>query len=364
MSLIKPNPFVGDLVPYVPGKPLEELEREIGIKDAVKIASNENPLGPSPLAEKAVKEAIHSLNRYPDGDAFYLKKKLSSKLGISAETLIFGNGSNDVIDIATRTFMEPGDEAIFGEYAFIVYPIVVQAVGAKGVISPMPNYTHDLRDMYSRITEKTKIIFIANPNNPTGTMIKRAEFEWFLEKVPEDILVLMDEAYFEYVEDKDYPNSLEYQNSGKSILTVRTFSKIYGLAGLRLGYGIAAQEIISNMQRVRQPFNANSLSQVGAMAALDDTGHIEKTKNVNREGLMYVTEELEKLDISYAPSYTNFVLIDVGDNPIPVYNSLLKEGVIVRPVMGYGLKTHLRVTIGLPEENEKFIRGIKKVLGK
>ena len=364
MKLIKPNPFIGDLMPYVPGKPVEELERELGIKDAIKIASNENPLGPSPLAEKAVKEAVSSLNRYPDGDAFYLKEKLARKFGISPETFIFGNGSNDVIDIAARTFMEPGDEAIFGEYAFIVYPIVTQAVGAKGVISPMPDYTHDLRDMYSRITEKTKIIFIANPNNPTGTMVKRAEFEWFLEKVPEDILVLMDEAYFEYVEDKDYPNSLEYQNSGKSILTVRMFSKIYGLAGLRLGYGIAHQDIISNMQRVRQPFNANSLCQVGAMAAIDDIEHIEKTKEVNSEGLTYVTEELKKLDIPYTPSFTNFVLIDLGDNPMPIYNSLLKEGVIVRPVLGYGLKTHLRVTIGLREENEKFIRGITKILGK
>ncbi len=364
MNLIKPNSFVGDLIPYIPGKPVEELEREIGIRDAVKIASNENPLGPSPLAVEAVKEAVSSLNRYPDGDAFYLKEKLSSKLGISPETLIFGNGSNDVIDIAARTFMKPGDEAIFGEYAFIVYPIVTQAVGAKAVISPMPDYTHDLRDMYSRITEKTKIIFIANPNNPTGTMVKRGEFEWFLDKVPEDILVLMDEAYFEYVDDQDYPNSLEYQNTGKSILTVRTFSKIYGLAGLRLGYGIASKEIISNMQRVRQPFNSNSLSQVGAIAALDDKEHIEKTKEVNSEGLTYVTRELKKLDITYAPSYTNFVLIDIGDDPMPVYNSLLREGVIVRPVMGYGLKTHLRVTIGTAEENDKFISGIKKVLGK
>ncbi len=364
MKLIKPNPYVAELVPYVPGKPVEELERELGIKNAVKIASNENPLGPSPLAEKAVKEAVSSLNRYPDGDAFYLKEKLSSKLGINADTLIFGNGSNDVIDIAARTFMEPGDEAIYGEYAFIVYPIVTQAVGAKGVISPMPNYTHDLRDMHSRITEKTRIIFIANPNNPTGTMVKRAEFEWFIENVPEDILVLMDEAYFEYVEDEEYPDSLMYQNTGKSILTVRTFSKIYGLAGLRLGYGIAHQDIISNMQRVRQPFNANSLSQVGAMAAIDDIEHIEKTKEVNSKGLAYVTDELEKLEIPYAPSFTNFMLIDLGENPMPVYNSLLKEGVIVRPVLGYGLKTHLRVTIGLPQENEKFIRGITKVLGK
>ncbi len=364
MTLIKPNTFVGDLIPYVPGKPVEELERELGIRDAVKIASNENPLGPSPLAEKAIKESINSLNRYPDGDAFYLKEKLSNKLGVKTETIIFGNGSNDVIDIAARTFMKPGDEAIFGEYAFIVYPIVTQAVGATSAISPMPNYVHNLRDMHSRITEKTRIIFIANPNNPTGTMVKREEFEWFIDKVPEDILVLVDEAYFEYVDDKEYPNSLEYLDSGKSIITVRTFSKIYGLAGLRLGYGIAHEDIISNMQRVRHPFNSNSLAQIGAIAALDDTEHIERTKEINSKGLNYVTQELNKLDISYTPSYTNFVLIDLGENPMATYNELLKEGVIVRPVMGYGLKTHLRVTIGTQEENEKFIHGIKTVLGK
>jgi len=241
---------------------------------------------------------------------------------------------------------------------------VTQAVGAKAVISPMPDYKHDLRDMHSRITHKTRIIFIANPNNPTGTVVLRDEFDWFMENVPEDILVLVDEAYFEYVEDKDYPDSLDYQNLGKSMITVRTFSKIYGLAGLRLGYGIASEEIISNMHRVRHPFNSNSLAQVGAMAALDDTGHIDRTRTLNREGLDYVKAELDKLHIPYAPSYTNFVLIDLKDDPMPVYNELLNEGVIVRPVAGYGLKTHLRVTIGIREENERFVRGIKKILGK
>ncbi len=362
--MIKPNSFVGDLIPYVPGKPVEELEREIGITDAVKIASNENPLGPSLLAEKAISEALHNLHRYPDGDAYYLKNKLAGKLGVEPDTIIFGNGSNDVIDIAARTYMEPGDEAIFGEYAFIVYPIVTKAVGAKAVVSPMPDYTHDLRDMHSRITEKTRIIFIANPNNPTGTMVRRDEFDWFIDNVPGDILVLIDEAYFEYVDDTDYPNSLEYQNLGKSILTVRTFSKIYGLAGMRLGYGVAHKDIVSHMHKVRHPFNSNSLAQIGAIAALDDKEHIEMTKRTNAQGIEYVCGELGKLDIPYTPSFTNFVLIDLGDDPMPVYNSLLREGVIVRPVMGYGLKTHLRVTIGTRDENEKFIAGIKKVLGK
>ena len=362
--MIKPNPYVRDLIPYVPGKPVEELERELGIKGAVKIASNENPLGPSPLALRAIETQLTNINRYPDGDAFYLKHKLAEKLNLKPETLIFGNGSNDVIDIAARTFLKTGDEAVMGEYAFIVYPIVTQAVGAKAVISPMPDYKHNLRDMHSRITPKTKAVFIANPNNPTGTMVKRDELEWFLDKVPEDIMVLIDEAYFEYVQDPEYPDSLYYHDKGKSVITTRTFSKIYGLAGLRLGYGVAPEEIISNMQRVRHPFNTNSPAQAAAIAALDDDEHVARSKEVNREGLTYLTEELGKLQIQFAPSYTNFVLLDLGHDPMPIYNALLKEGVIVRPVGGYGLKTHIRVTVGLPSENERFVKSLKKVLNK
>lgn len=360
--MIEPNEFVKDLIPYVPGKPVEELERELGIKDAIKIASNENPLGPSPLALRAVSEALSKLNRYPDGDAFYLKHKLAVRLSVNPENLIFGNGSNEVIEIVARTFMKPGDEAVMGEFAFIVFPIVTQAVGAKAIISPTPDLTHNLRDMFERITPKTKAVFIANPNNPTGTMVRREEVEWFLERVPEDIIVVIDEAYFDYVDDPDYPNSLDYQNLGKSIITVRTFSKIYGLAGLRLGFGVSSKEIISYMNRVREPFNVNSLAQVAAISALDDGEHVERSRRINREGLDYLSRELTKLNLPFAPSFTNFILVDLGFDPTPVYNALLKEGVIVRPVGAYRLKTHLRVTVGLPEENERFIRAIKKVL--
>lgn len=363
-KLIKPNPFVRDLIPYVPGKPVEELERELGIKGAIKIASNENPLGPSPLALIAAKNALHDIHRYPDGDAFYLKGKLAQALDVKPERLIFGNGSNDVLDIAARTFLSPGDEAVMGEFAFIVYPIVTQAVGAKAVISPMPDLTHNLKDMYSRITPRTKAVFIANPNNPTGTMVKRDELEWFLDKVNEDILVVIDEAYFEYVEDHGYPDSLVYHNRGKSVLTVRTFSKIYGLAGLRLGYGVAEEEMVSAMQRARHPFNTSSIAQAAALAALDDHDHVRRSREVNREGLGYLKNELGKLHITHAPTYTNFILIDLGKDPMPVYNALLREGVIVRPLGGYGLKTQLRVTIGLPEENERFVKAMKKVLNK
>jgi histidinol-phosphate aminotransferase len=360
--MIKPNPFIEDLIPYVPGKPVEELERELGVSGAVKMASNENPLGPSPLALKAMEESLGETHRYPDGDAFYLKQKLAEKLSIRPETLIFGNGSNDVLDIAARTFMRAGDEAIMGEYAFIVYPISTQAVGAKAVISPMPDYTHDLKDMHSRITEKTKIVFIANPNNPTGTMVKRDEVQWFLDKVPEDILVVIDEAYFEYVDDPEYPDTLRYHDMGKSILTVRTFSKIYGLAGIRLGYGIAHEKLVSQMHRVRHPFNVSSVAQTAGIAALDDVEHIQRSKELNREGLGYLTRELGRLGITFAPTFTNFLLIDLEVGPITIYNALLREGVIVRPVAGYGLKTHLRVTIGLMDENVKFINALNKVL--
>ncbi len=360
--MIKPNPFIEDLIPYVPGKPVEELERELGVSGAIKIASNENPLGPSPLALKAMGESLGETHRYPDGDAFYLKQKLADKLGIKEETLIIGNGSNDVLDIAARTFMQAGDEAVMGEYAFIVYPISTQAVGAKAVISPMPDYTHDLKDMHSRITEKTKIVFIANPNNPTGTMVKRDEVQWFLDKVPEDILVVIDEAYFEYVDDPEYPDTLRYHDMGKSILTVRTFSKIYGLAGIRLGYGIAHEKLVSQMHRVRHPFNVSSVAQTAGIAALDDVEHIQRSKELNREGLEYLRKELSELGIKFAPTFTNFILIDLEVGPMPIYNALLREGVIVRPVAGYGLKTHLRVTIGLKDENVKFIDALKKVL--
>ena len=362
--MIKPNEYVRDLIPYVPGKPVEELERELGIRDAIKIASNENPLGPSPLALRAVVEALSKVNRYPDGDAFYLKHKLAERLGVRPDNLIFGNGSNEVIEIVARTFMKPGDEAVMGEFAFIVFPIVTQAVGARAIISPMPQLTHSLRDMFERITLKTKAVFIANPNNPTGTMVKRDEVEWFLDRVPEDVIVVIDEAYCDYIDDPEYPDSLNYHSLGKLIITVRTFSKIYGLAGLRIGYGVASEEIISYMNRVREPFNVNSLAQVAAFHALDDEGHVRKSKEINKMGLEFLSRELDRLEIKYAPSFTNFILVDLECDPHPVYNALLREGVIVRPVGGYGLKTHVRVSAGLPEENEKFIRAIKKVLGK
>ncbi|MGQ0794030.1 MAG: histidinol-phosphate transaminase [Deltaproteobacteria bacterium] len=362
--MIKPSEYVKNLIPYVPGKPVEELERELGIRDAVKLASNENPLGPSPLAVAAVAEALGKLNRYPDGDAFYLKRKVAEKLAVNPENIIFGNGSNEVIEIVARTFIQPGDEAVMGEFAFIVFPIVTQAVGARAVISPMPGLKHDLQDMLARITPRTKAVFIANPNNPTGTMVKSDEVRGFLERVPDDVIVVMDEAYFDYVADAGYPNSIDYHRLGKSIITVRTFSKIYGLAGLRLGFGVASPEIISYMSRVREPFNINSLAQVAALAALDDIGHVNRSRQVNSEGIEYLCGELRLMNLPFAPSYTNFILVDLLRDPMPIYNALLREGVIARPVAAYGLRTHLRVSVGTRAENERFVAAMNKALGK
>jgi histidinol-phosphate aminotransferase len=361
---LKPNEYVRDLVPYLPGKPVQELERELDITGAVKLASNENPLGPSPGAIDAIRDRLQEINRYPDGDSFYLRNELAARLCVGSENLIVGNGSNDVIEIAARTFMKPGDEAVMGEFAFIVYPLVTKAIGATAVISPMPELVHDLRDMHSRISPKTKMIFLANPNNPTGTMVTKERFEWFLDKVPGDIIILVDEAYFEYVESKEYPNSLDYHSSRPSVITVRTFSKIYGLAGLRLGYGAASKDLISYMNRVREPFNVNSLAQAAGIGALSDTGHVISSKEINKEGKDFLQNEFTKLGIKYFDSYTNFILIDLQTDPIPVYNALLADGVIVRPVTGYGLQTHLRISIGLLEENQRFIEALKKIVNK
>ncbi len=361
--MIKPKESIKDLVPYVPGKPVEELERELGIKGSVKLASNENPLGTSPLALSAIKESVSNINRYPDGDSFYLKHKIAEKLGVKKENIILGNGSNEVIEIVARTYLTPDDEAIYANHAFIVYPIVTQSIGAKAVISPMKDLTHDLNDIYSKITDKTKIIFIANPNNPTGTIVKKNELRQFLKDVPQNVIVLMDEAYFEYVDDTDYPDTLEYHDIREGLITVRTFSKIYGLAGLRVGYGIASEKIVSYLNRVREPFNVNSLAQTAALAALDDDLHVQKSKELNSSEMRYLEDELSGIGLQFTKSYTNFILVNLKKDPTEIYNKLLNKGVITRPVGGYGLKTHLRVSVGLHAENKRFVDSLRKIVG-
>lgn len=319
--------YIRSLVPYAPGKPIEEVEREIGIANSLKLASNENPLGPSPLALAAMRQKLAQLHLYPDGDCFYLKNTLARKLEISSEQLIFGNGSNEIIELAIRTFLRAGDEAVMARQAFVVYKLIVQAVGGISKEVPLRNFTHDLKAIGEAISSKTRIVFLANPNNPTGTIYRKAQWEAFLKQVPPDLLIIVDEAYFEYVEAADYPNSLHYRQQGKTLLTLRTFSKLYGLAGLRIGYGIADKEIISLMHRVRQPFNVNAPAQWAALAALDDREHVRRSLESNRQGLQYVTGELARLGIEYVPSHGNFILLRVGQGE-DVFNRLLAQGII------------------------------------
>jgi histidinol-phosphate aminotransferase len=353
--------YIRSLVPYEPGKPIDEVEREFGISNSVKLASNENPLGPSPKALAAMRAKLDELSLYPDGDCFHLKQSLSRKLGIAPETIIFGNGSNEIIELAARTFLRPDDEAVMAEQAFVVYQLIVQAVGARSRAVPLRNFTHDLAALAAAVTPQTRLIFLANPNNPTGTIYRRDDWEEFLSKVSPDVLLIVDEAYFEYVQDRDYPDSLRYHGEGRAMLTLRTFSKLYGLAGLRIGYGIGSKEIISLMQRVRQPFNVNAAAQWGALAALDDADHVQRSLEVNRAGLKFLQREFVRLGLEFVPSQANFILVRVGGGH-EVFQQLLQLGVIVRPMGGYRFPEHVRVTVGTMEENEKFIAALERVI--
>jgi len=362
MSIVNHVPeYVRTLVPYVPGKPIEEVEREYGIAGSAKLASNENPLGPSPKALQAIREKLAELHLYPDGDCFYLRRGLADHLKVKPEQLIFGNGSNEIIELAARTFMRPGDEAVMARQAFIVYKLIVQAIGGVRREIPLADFTHDLDSIAQAITPRTRMVFLANPNNPTGTIYRRAAWERFLERVPPGVLIVADEAYFEYVRAADYPDSLRYQDSGRTILTVRTFSKLYGLAGLRIGYGIGPEEIIGLMQRVRQPFNVNSPAQWGALAALGDHDHVQRSLAASEEGLAYLTRELGRLRLTYVPSHANFVLVRVGDGD-QVFKRLLGQGIIVRPMAVYELPEYIRVTVGTMPENRKLIRGLEGIV--
>ena len=359
MSILDAVPqYIRSLVPYAPGKPIEEVEREYGIAGSVKLASNENPLGPSPEAIRVLRDRLHELHLYPDGDCFYLKRGLAGELGVAPEQLIFGNGSNELIELAVRTFMRPGDEAVMAHQAFIVYRLVVQAVGGRSAVVPLKAFTHDLEAMADAITPKTRIVFLANPNNPTGTIYRRERWDRFLERISPEVLVVVDEAYFEYVSDPDYPDSLAYHGREKFIFTVRTFSKLYGLAGLRVGYGIGSREIVDVMHRVRQPFNVNAAAQWAALAAVQDREHVCRTLEVNRDGMAYLTREVSRLGLEQVPSQANFILLRVGDGQA-VFEKLLRRGVIVRPMGGYDLPEYIRVTVGTMEENRKFIRELE-----
>jgi len=362
-------PGVRILQPYQPGKPESELRREYGLSDIVKLASNENPLGPSPRALAAVREALSGLARYPDGNGFELKSALSTKLGLSMAMLTLGNGSNDVLELVARAFLTPEYEAVFAEHAFAVYPIVTQAIGAMARVAkahpadhPMPR-GHDLAAMLALVNGRTRVVFIANPNNPTGTWLKTAELEAFLASVPEQVIVVVDEAYGEYVEpEADCPNALRWIDRFPNLIVTRTFSKAYGLAGLRVGYAVSHPQVADLLNRVRQPFNVNSLALVAAAAALDDADHLEQSRALNQAGMKQWQDACRQWSLRWLPSVGNFLCVDVGRSGREVFLELLKRGVIVRPVDNYGLPDYLRISIGTEAENARCIAALGDVL--
>ena len=356
------SPCVRGLVPYSPGKPVEEVERELGVQDAVKLASNENPLGPSPRAVDAIAAALKNLHRYPDGGGFYLKERLARKFGLTPDHFTLGNGTNELLELVARVFLVPGDEAIYAHPAFVVYDMVVQVTGARKVRVPLKDYTHDLEAMAAALTPRTKMIFVANPNNPTGTCVPPTAITAFMARVPEGVFVIFDDAYYEYLPPEMQPDTVRYVREGRLAVVLRTFSKIYGLAGLRIGYGITPPAVSEILNRVRQPFNTNDLAQRAALAALDDDQHVERCRRVNEEGKRYLAGELQALGVVVVPTAANFFLIDVGRDGPRVAEALLRKGVIVRPVAGAGLRTHLRVTIGTPTENRQFVAALRAVL--
>ncbi|MCX8048664.1 MAG: histidinol-phosphate transaminase [Methylohalobius sp.] len=362
---LAPVPAILGLHPYQPGKPIEELARELGLdhRAIVKLASNENPLGPSPKAIMAVKAVLGGdLARYPDGSGFVLKQKLAAKLGVKMEQITLGNGSNDVLDLVARAFLGPGRSAVFSQYAFAVYPIATQAVGATARLAPAWNYGHDLAAMLERVGDDTAVVFIANPNNPTGTWVKREELLEFLHALPQQVVVVVDEAYCEYIEFADYPNALEWLEAFPNLIVTRTFSKAYGLAGFRVGYAVSSSQVAEFLNRVRQPFNVNSLALVAATAALDDEEHLAASRELNRQGLLQLTEAFEVRGLKYIPGVGNFITVDVGREAGPVFSALLEHGVIVRPLANYDLPNHLRVSVGTEKDNARFIAALDRVL--
>jgi histidinol-phosphate aminotransferase len=359
------NPVLNNLPVYQPGRPIEEVARELGLDPGgiIKLASNENPLGPSRLGLAAMRQALKQVNLYPDGNAFYLKQKLAAKLGVTPANLILGNGSNEVIEMIGHALLAPGAEVVVSQYCFAVYPIVTALFGAKLVVVPAKNHGHDLDAMLAAITPNTRIVFVANPNNPTGTTTGREELARFVNAVPANVLLALDEAYIEFLgEPLDLLPEIR-SGSKPNLLLMRTFSKIYGLAGLRIGYGIGHPDFIAALEKIRQPFNINSVAQAGALAALDDTKHVEKTRKINSRGLKLYARTFRKLGLEFVPSQANFILVRVGDGQ-RVFMELQKLGVIVRPMGGYQLPEWIRISIGTPKENQRCLEALKNVLNK
>jgi len=357
------NEHILGIAPYEPGKPLEELERELGVHDAIKLASNENPLPPSEKVQKAVADALPTLNRYPDGSGYYLREALARSRDVTGSHIVLGNGSNELIELVVRAFLRPGEEAVIPHPSFVVYPMMVQASGGIRVVVTLKDYRIDLPAMARAITPRTKLVFIANPNNPTATVVTRDEVETFMARVPDRVIVVFDEAYSEFAQGPDFPDALHYMRDGRKVVVLRTFSKAASLAGLRVGYAVAHPDGIALMNRIRAPFNVNSLAQVAALAALEDSSHVVECLRTIEAGRAFLCQEFQALGLKYPPSRANFILVDVGRNAMEVFRGLLREGVIVRPMTSFGLESALRITIGTPEENRRLVKALRKVLG-
>ena len=354
------NPQLRELVAYEPGKPVEDLARELGIPagEIIKLASNENPLGPSPKARQAMIDTIERAHFYPDGGGYYLREAIAEQVGLSMAHVILGNGSNEIIEFLGHAYLQPGDEVVVAKHSFAVYRLMAQLFGAKVVDVPDPDFVADLDAMLAAITPKTKEVFIANPNNPTGTMVFQADIDRFMDRVPEHVMVVFDEAYYEFLDEA--PDVLKYVKAGRNVVVLRTFSKIQGLANLRIGYGLAAPEIIEVLQKARQPFNANGIAQAGALAGLRDTAHMEATRRVTHEGRDFLQSGFLDMGLEFVPSHANFVLVRVGDGK-KVFDALLRRGIIVRAMGSYGLPEWIRVSVGTMPQNEMFMAALREL---
>ncbi len=356
------NKNIFKVKPYLPGKPIDEVKRSLGLSEVFKLASNENPYPPSKKVIAAISKDLKNLNRYPDGSCFYLRQALAKRLKVSQKQIIFGNGSDEIIVMAARAFAGRGDEVIVAQPTFLIYQIASRGTGATIKSVPQRNFRYDLKAMKKAVTPKTKIIFIANPDNPTGTYVTKKEVEAFLKGLRKNILVFFDEAYFEFVKKSDYPDTLKLLEKYKNIIVTRTFSKFYSLAGLRIGYGIASEEIVDILSRVREPFNVNSAAQAGALAGLNDKKYYDDILKAFEKEKRYLYQQLEKLGLSFVESFTNFVLIDVRQDSVDIFQKLLHKGIIVRDMSSWGLDGFIRVSIGKPKENKHFIRVLKEIL--
>ena len=353
------KPHIRELAPYQPGKPVEELERELGVEDAVKLASNESPLGPSPRAAAALHAAVEGVNRYPDGACFALRAKLAPHLGVGEDQLVFGCGADELLELVAKTFLGPGDEMVYAWPSFAMYPIVAKGMGATPVPVPLDaDLVHDLPAMAAAVNESTRVVMVCNPNNPTGTSVGAEAFDAFVASLPEDVVLVVDEAYFEYVRRDDFPDALAWVARRPGTLVLRTFSKIYGLAGMRIGYGVSDAEMADYLHRARHPFNVNRLAEVAALAALEDHEHVERSRRVNAEGIAYLMRELGAMGVPVWDTDANFLLADVGEGRC---EQLLHEGVILRPLAGFGMPSHVRISVGTAEENERLVKALRRL---